>query len=257
LSEMLRSAPSGYQLTQAPGGGYVYSPSPSGGRVTQLAELPEARAPGVVGYINGRPAGEVLAEYAAKRGDTIPEAESGRRALAQLQAGGAKTFAELRAKNVPTGEAMTPAAPGEEAKLPQVAGAAPTTPTTPTLPGGQQSREATRPTVNLASAGEAIKNFFAPAAATNTVQVLNKPWSPGQLAEGPAAGPAVTPPPGGPVPEPTPGATPAPGPFSGSIGTITQGPLPSPAGTPPAVPLPTPLKPTEMARKLAQTQPQQ
>jgi len=78
LGEMLKSAPPGMQLVNAGGGGYIYAAKPT--VLQRPSELPEVRPPGTVGYINGRPAGEVIAEGALRTG-VIPQSESGRTAL--------------------------------------------------------------------------------------------------------------------------------------------------------------------------------
>jgi hypothetical protein len=203
----------------APSGTVAPAPAPTGTVIPP--ELEYVRPAGTVGYINGRPAGEVIAEGALRTGIT-PESESGRTALAALT----KPATPLGA--VAAEQPVTPPPEKKFTFMDWLAGR-----TTPT--GGPAAPQPVTPTFGGKGTGAG--------------SAWEGPTSPGQLATGPTAGPTPEPTPGGPTPT---------GPFSGSIGNITQGPEPTPAGTPPAVPTPTPRIPDEeLKRRLAtQTQPQ-
>jgi hypothetical protein len=184
----------------------------------------EVRPPGTVGYINGQPAGDVIAAGALKTGVT-PQSESGRTALAsRLSREGLPFFSKT---TEPTG--VPPAAA-------PTAGAIPPTPSLNERLGGagEALSKFTDPLGTVVrAAGAGIGNLFSGGGANQIVQ----------------GG-------GGPTPEPTPGGPTPTGPFSGSIGEITQGPLPTPAGTPPAIPTPPPvISEEEKRRSTAQTRP--
>jgi hypothetical protein len=246
LSEMLKSAPSGTQLVQAGGGGYIYAPkTPLPGRFATPGG--EVRPPGTVGYINGQPAGDVIAAGALRTGVT-PQSESGRTALAsQLSKEGLPFFSKTTEPTVAPVVAATPPAPGLNARL----GTAGGTIDPLGAAGGRAISAISAGIGNLFGGPEPTKPTFG-----GKGTGAGSEWSPNQLASGP-------------TPEPTPsGPTPT-GPFSGSIGNITQGPEATPAGTPPAVPVPggTPDIPAamqqadrgleELRRRMAQQQPQQ
>jgi hypothetical protein len=176
-------------------------------------ELEYVRPPGTVGMINGRPAGDVIAEGALRTG-VLPESESGKTALtARLSKGGLPGWTKT---TEPTGA---------------VAAETPIKPPTPGL------------NARLGAAGEAMSKYTDPLG--TAVKAVGGLFSGGgggaeQIVKGG----------GGPTPEPTPSGPTPQGPFSGSIGNITQGPEPTPAGTPPAVPVPggTPNIPAAMQR---------
>jgi hypothetical protein len=175
------------------------------------------------GTIGGRAAGDVLAEGALRTGIT-PESESGKAALAARLSKGGLPFYTKTTEPGGAAAAETPVKP------PGVA---------------SQSREATRPKVDLGSIGRSIGNLFGgePTAPTfgGRGTGAGSEWSPEQLARGP-------------VPEPTPSGTPPVGPFSGSYTAgAPQPPEPTPAGTPPAQP-PPPISDEELRKRLAAQQ---